>query len=297
MIVDEVKSFQADGAADGQRLDRWLSDRLPALSRNQVQTLIQKNRVTLNGSTAPKPGVALHDGDQIVVRLPPPTPLAVEAQNIPLEILYEDEALIAVDKPEGMVVYPGPGHDRDTLVNALLSRTPLAPVGAPVRPGIVHRLDRATSGVMVVAKTDAAYHELIAQFKARSLEKTYLAWVWDVVQEDKGRIELPIGRHPGNRKKMAVTPSGKPAVSEFMVLRRLEDRTLVKVNLLTGRTHQIRVHFAHIKHPVVGDLVYGRKKAAPRMMLHAWKLRLQHPLTQARLELEAPVPGAFDVLS
>lgn len=291
----DIRTFQADEAAADQRLDRWLSQRLPELSRTQLQTLIQKNRVTVNQQTITRVSFPLSVGDVIEVSIPPPVDINVEAQNIPLRILYEDDALIAVDKPNGMVVYPAPGHDDGTLINALLHHTTLASIGAPVRPGIVHRLDKETSGVMVVAKTDEAYHRLIEQFKGRTLKKTYLAWVWDNLSEASGRIEMPIGRHPANRKKMTVSQQGKSAVTAFTVRKRLKDRTLVEIDLLTGRTHQIRVHFSHIKHPVVGDTEYGRRQTDSRMMLHAWKLQLAHPLTGETLDLEAEIPKAFGI--
>lgn len=291
----DIKTFQADEAAADQRLDRWLSQRLPELSRTQLQTLIQKNRVKVNQQTVTRVSYPLSVGDVIEVSIPPPVEINVEPQNIPLKILYEDDALIAVDKPNGMVVYPAPGHNDGTLINALLHHTTLASIGAPVRPGIVHRLDKETSGVIVVAKTDEAYHRLIEQFKSRTLKKTYLAWVWDNLSEASGRIDMPVGRHPVNRKKMTVSQQGKSAVTVFTVRKRLKDRTLVEIDLLTGRTHQIRVHFSHIKHPVVGDMDYGRKETDSRMMLHAWKLQLAHPITNETLDLEAEIPKAFGI--
>ncbi|HEY5596821.1 MAG TPA: RluA family pseudouridine synthase [Candidatus Bipolaricaulota bacterium] len=292
---DTLKSFDADDSAASQRLDRWLAQQLPDVSRTQIQTLIQTRRVQVNGQTVVRPSQPLAAGDRIRLSLPPAPVTYVERQAIPLEILYEDEAFIAVNKSAGMVVYPAPGHAQGTLVNALLHHTTLAGVGAPIRPGIVHRLDRGTSGVMVVAKTDAAYHALIRQFKERSLKKIYLAWVWGALGEARGRIEAPIGRHPVQRKRMAVLQTGKPAVTEFIVKKRLADRTLLEIHLLTGRTHQVRVHCAYIKHPVVGDQQYGRKTEAPRMMLHAWKLHLDHPLTGVSLLLEAPPPAQFQL--
>lgn len=291
----DVRTFQVGEQAAAQRLDRWLAGRLPELSRTQLQTLIQKKRVCVNERVVAKPSFLLTPGDQVSIDLPPPKQERVEPQNIPLDILYEDEHFIAVHKPVGMVIYPAPGHERHTLVNALLHHTTLASVGAPIRPGIVHRLDKETSGVMVVAKTDEAYYKLIEQFKERTLQKTYLAWVCDNLQEGQGRIEAPIGRDPANRKRMAVIGSGKHAVTEFVVRKRLKDRTLVEIDLITGRTHQVRVHFAYIKHPVFGDPEYGRKTPSARMMLHAWKLELLHPVSGNELQLEAPVPQAFDL--
>jgi len=289
----EAKTFAADEQAAGQRLDRWLAVRLSELSRTRLQALIQKRRVCVNRQVVVRPSFLLSEGDAITVELPSPVTTHVERQAIPLRLVYEDEHLVAVDKPEGMVVYPAPGHERGTLINALLHHTTLAEVGAPIRPGIVHRLDKETSGVIVVAKTDAAYHNLVTQFKERTLKKTYLAWVWGCFQETSGRIEAPIGRDPADRKRMKVVQGGKMALSAFVVKKKMADRALLEIGLLTGRTHQIRVHFAHIGHPVVGDPVYGRKRATTRMLLHAWRLELQHPHSASQLALEAAVPEAF----
>jgi len=291
----DVKIFEADQSAIDQRLDRWLTGHLPELSRTQLQTLIQTRRVTVNQQVITRVSFLLSVGDVIHMEIPPPVEIRVEPQDIPLEILFEDDAMIAINKSSGMVVYPAPGHDQDTLINALLHHTELASVGAPVRPGIVHRLDKGTSGVIVIAKTDEAYHHLIDQFKTRTLKKTYLAWVWDSLSEASGRIEMPIGRHPVNRKKMAVGKLGKQAITVFTVRKRRPDRTLVEIDLQTGRTHQIRVHFSHIKHPVIGDTDYGRKTTDTRMLLHAWKLQLAHPVTQEDILLEAPIPKVFEI--
>ncbi len=291
----DVKIFEADESAKDQRLDRWLSGHLSDLSRTQLQTLIQTRRVTVNQQVTTRVSFLLSVGDTIHIDIPPPVETRVEPQNIPLEILYEDDAMIAINKPSGMVVYPAPGHEQDTLINALLHHTELASIGAPVRPGIVHRLDKGTSGVIVVAKTDEAYYQLIDQFKTRTLKKTYLAWIWDNLSEAGGRIEMPIGRHPVNRKKMTVSKQGKSAITVFTVRKRKADRTLVEIDLQTGRTHQIRVHFSHIKHPVIGDTEYGRKTTDTRMLLHAWKLQLAHPITQEALFLEAAIPQEFDL--
>ncbi len=291
-----IERFQVEEAGAGRRLDRWLAERFSDHSRSQIQTWIQKGRVRVDGSAITKPGTTLEAGGEVAVDVPPPREERVAAQDIPLEVLHEDDHLIAVHKPAGMVVYPAPGHPDGTLINALLHRTTLAQVGAPVRPGIVHRLDKDTSGVMVVARTDRAYHSLIHQFKERLVEKTYLAWLRGRLAEDEGRIEAPIGRHPVHRQRMAVVRGGKQAVTEFKVLERTDARSLVEIDLHTGRMHQIRVHCAYIKHPVWGDPVYSsRSDGAPRLMLHAWKLAVRHPTEGHWIKLEASAPPEFEV--
>ncbi len=290
-----VFTVSEDGA--GQRLDRWLLARLgdPTLTRSRLQALIRAGAVQLNGEPA-RAGVRLRPNDLIVIELPESPPQeSLEPEPFTLPVLYEDEHIIAVDKPSGMVVYPAAGHPRHTVINQLISHCALAGFGAPYRPGIVHRLDEGTSGVLLVAKTDLAYLKLIEQFKSREVEKRYLALVRGRVIEDEGRIEGPIGRDPAHRQRMRIIPHGKPAITEFRVLKRWERTTLLEVRPLTGRTHQIRVHLSAIGHPVVGDDVYSSKSSGGegRLMLHAWQLKLAHPITGERLELVAPLPGEF----
>ncbi|MCS7198086.1 MAG: RluA family pseudouridine synthase [Candidatus Bipolaricaulota bacterium] len=294
--------FSVPAEAAGQRLDRWLFTQLndPTLTRSRLQELIRAGAVHLNGQRA-RPGLRLRPHDVIEMELPErvlPEPL--EPEPFALPVLYEDEHIIAINKPSGMVVYPAAGHPHGTVINQLVSHCSLASFGAPHRPGIVHRLDEGTSGVLLVAKTDLAYLKLVEQFKSRAIEKRYLALVHGCIAEDEGRIEGPIGRDPVNRQRMRILPQGKPAITEFRVLRRFRDTTLVEIRPLTGRTHQIRVHFNAIGHPVVGDAVYGPKvrlsshaRERSRLMLHAWQLRLAHPITGERLELVAPLPPEF----
>ncbi len=279
----------------GQRLDRWLLAQLndPTLTRSRLQELIRAGAVQLNGQPA-RAGLRLRPHDLITIELPESAPTAsLEPEPFTLPVLYEDEHIIALDKPSGMVVYPAAGHPRGTVINQLLSHCNLASFGAPLRPGIVHRLDEGTSGVLLIAKTDLAYLKLVEQFKNREIEKRYLALVRGRIAEDEGRIEGPIGRDPIYRQRMRILPQGKPAVTEFYVLRRFEDTTLLEIHPLTGRTHQIRVHLSAIGHPVVGDAVYGSSRSESRLMLHAWQMRLTHPVTGERLELVAPLPRDF----
>ncbi len=291
----QVFSVSEDEA--GQRLDRWLLARLgdPTLTRSRLQELIRAGAVQLNGQPA-RAGLRLRPHDLITIELPESTPSeSLEPEPFTLPVLYEDEHLIAIDKPSGMVVYPAAGHPRGTVINQLLSHCNLASFGAPLRPGIVHRLDEGTSGVLLIAKTDLAYLKLVEQFKNRETEKRYLALVHGRIAEDEGRIEGPIGRDPTQRQRMRIIPQGKPAITEFRVLRRFEDTTLLEIHPLTGRTHQIRVHLSAIGHPVVGDEVYGSRssRSESRLMLHAWQMKFTHPITEERLELVAPLPREF----
>ena len=292
----------------GARLDQWLLARLsePTLTRSRLQKLIRSGAVQLNGQPA-RPGLRLRPHDIVTVELPENAPeetLAPEPFTLP--ILYEDEHIIAIDKPAGMVVYPAAGHPRGTVLNQLISHCALASFGAPQRPGVVHRLDEGTSGVLVLAKTDRAYLKLVEQFKNRQIEKIYLAVVHGRIAEDEGRIEGPIGRDPAHRQRMRILPHGKPAITEFRVLKRFDEVTVLEVRPLTGRTHQIRVHLSAIGHPVVGDDLYQAspgpyafasrrlaKMNIKRSLLHAWQMKLAHPITGERLELVAPIPAEF----
>ncbi len=282
----------------GGRLDRHLVAVLPDLSRTAIQRLITEGQVTVNGLPA-RPAYKVRTGDEICVRIPTPRPTTLEAEAIPLDVLYEDEDIIVVNKPPGIIVHPGAGHPSGTLVNALLAHCPdLRGVGGELRPGIVHRLDRETSGVLVVAKCDRALRVLQRQFKARTVRKRYVALVVGHVPQVDGLIDAPIARHPVHRKKMAVSVHGKPARTRWHILDVLQDEdghayTLVEVILLTGRTHQIRVHFAWLGYPVVGDRVYGFRHAtltAPRHFLHARDLTLRHPTTGEVMTFSAPLP-------
>lgn len=282
---------------EGERLDRWLAERLPDRSRTAIQRLIREGRVRVGGRRV-KPSYPLQVGDEIEVELPIPQSEFPQPEPLPLVVIHEDEDLIVVNKPSGMVTHPGAGHPRGTLVNALLYHCHgrLAETGDPTRPGIVHRLDRETSGLLVVAKSERAYRSLVEQFKRGEVGKRYLALVWGLIEEDEGLIDLPVARDPHQRERMRVTPEGKRAVTEFVVLRRFpkEGKTLVEARPRTGRMHQVRVHFSYIKHPVVGDPKYGRSRDGDeRMMLHAWQLELWHPRTGQRVRFTAPPPEEF----
>jgi len=278
-----------------RRLDLFVVQVCEGLSRSAAQRLIAEGRVRVNGALA-EAGWRLRPGDEVTILLPPQEEGHPQAEAIPLSILYEDEHLLVVNKPAGMATHPGAGRSTGTLVNALLAHRPeIASVGEdPLRPGIVHRLDRETSGVLVVAATEAALKALQGQFRRGKVEKRYLALVYGHLSPAQAAIEAPIGRDPIHRQRMAVLPEGRRARTEYRLLRTLEGCSLLVVHLLTGRTHQVRVHLASIGHPVVGDRVYGPRRqaiAAPRQFLHAWWLAFDHPVTGARMAFEAPLPA------
>ena len=276
------------------RLDQYLAALLPATSRTQVQRLIRSGLVQVNGMSAP-PGRHLRAGDQLTWEVPPIQPSALEPEPMKLAVLYEDEDLMVIDKPAGLVVHPGPGHRIGTLVHGLLARgSQWSQVGGSDRPGIVHRLDRDTSGLMVVARNDAAHGALVRQLQARTLPRRYRAIVVGEVAEEAARIEAAIGRDPRDRKRMAVLRRGREAVTEFRRLEVVPGHSLLEVTLKTGRTHQIRVHLAYIHHPILGDPVYGRRSAwIARPALHAAQLSLHHPRTGRVLSWKARPPDDF----
>src|SRR2546426_2869046 len=281
----------------GRRLDHFLQERFPHYSRSRLQEWIKGGRVVVNGAAA-RASHTLRAGDAIDVEPVPLTPLAAAPEAIPLDILYEDEDLVVINKPAGMVVHAGAGVRSGTLVNALLHRfESLSTAGGDLRPGIVHRLDRYTSGVLLVAKTDAAHRHLAAQFATRRVRKTYLALVHGAVKAERARIEKPIARDPARRVRMtARLAQGRAAWSEYRVLRRFARLTLLEVEIGTGRTHQIRVHLASIGHPVVGDRLYGAPAEVPgrpalgRYFLHAASIRFAQPSSGQPVELSAPLP-------
>lgn len=283
-----------------QRLDHYLQSQLPDMSRTRLQGLVKDGDILLNGAKT-KPNTALKMGDLIVVEIPEPEPTEVVAQDIPLNILFEDEHLVVVNKAEGMVVHPAAGNPDGTLVNALLFHCKnLSGIGGEVRPGIVHRLDKETSGCIVVAKHDLAHTRLSEAFSTRDLTKLYLAVVSGVPARESGRIENRIGRHPVDRKRMAVVKedAGKEAVTEWERLSVHEGCALILCRLLTGRTHQIRVHMREsLLAPILGDSIYAQTQRQPvkmpRLMLHAWKLEFTHPITGKEMKFEAKVPEAF----
>lgn len=296
----ETLSFTVEQVHSGERLDKVVVALVPQLTRAAAQRLIKGGEVTVNGRAA-KPGYRVQAGETVSVRIPPQPPTLVLPEAMSLDIVYEDEALLVVNKPAGLVVHPAPGHAGGTLVNGLLAYCPqIAEVGGPERAGIVHRLDKDTSGLIVVAKDEATHAALQRQFKRRGVSKTYLALVEGQVQPPEGIIEAPIGRDRVRRKRMMVTPSGRQARTTYRVLEYFADHTLLEVQPVTGRTHQIRVHLAWLGYPVVGDDVYGYRRQRllqGRHFLHAARLRFTHPLTGEEMALEAPLPPELaDVL-
>jgi len=298
-----MAAISLEVAADqaGERLDRYLSSIVPGQSRSQIQRLIEQGQVVVAGRTA-KANLAVKAGDRITLDVPEPAPSTAVAEDIPLTIVYEDSDLVVVDKPAGMVVHPAAGHDSGTLVNALLHRIKdLSGIGGELRPGIVHRLDKGTSGLMVVAKNDHAHESLSRQFAEREVEKEYGALVWGVVQAGR-RIDLPIGRDPKDRQKMSArSRRARHAVTRITRARHYRGVTLCQVAIQTGRTHQIRVHLSAIGHPIVGDATYGGRKARiaadlrpvlslERPFLHAHRLVFTHPTDGRRMEFESPLP-------
>ena len=281
--------------ADGRRLDVLLSEQSD-LTRSRVAALMEEGQVTVDGTPVTKAGLKAKPGQTITLTIPAPKPAVPEAQDIPLTILYEDNDLAVVVKPCGMVVHPAAGNEDGTLVNALLHHLDsLGGIGGELRPGIVHRLDKDTSGLLLVAKNDASQLALSEQLSARSMEKHYRALVEGNIREDSGRMEAAIARSKKDRKKMAVDPEGREAITEWTVLARGNGVTLLDVHILTGRTHQIRVHTKHIGHPVCGDPIYGSSKGAkvPRLMLHAYSLSFTHPSTGERMTFTAELPEEF----
>ena len=311
--------------ATPERLDTWLSEHVQTYSRSRWQDLIRRGLVHVNGAPR-KPNYQLRDGDTVTWVDSPSRTASLVAEELPLEVLYEDDQMIVVNKAAGMVVHPAPGHDAGTLVNALLHHCPDLPgIGGERRPGLVHRLDRDTSGAIVVAKTELALQRLAEQFKGRTVEKEYVALVWGAPRPAAGTIHTRIGRSSRDRKKMAAlplttnirrrlrfqdeicdeepdeNPEGREAVTHYRVEETFPHVSLVRCRIETGRTHQIRVHLAHLRHPVVGDEVYGRARhdlpaPAARQMLHAEKLALDHPATGERLAFTAPLPADFTAL-
>jgi 23S rRNA pseudouridine1911/1915/1917 synthase len=279
----------------GRRLDQFLRAQLPDHSRAFLQKLIEQGDVLVNGK-ASKASYKVRADDKVSVQIPPARPLEAWPEEIPLEILFEDDDLIVVNKPAGLVVHPAAGNQEHTLVNALLHhcRGRLAGIGGVERPGIVHRLDKGTSGCIVVAKTDLAHQSLVAQFKSRGVQKIYRAICWGNFERPSGRIETVIGRSERNRKKMSARVArGRLAMTDYRVLKQFAGFALVELHIHTGRTHQIRVHMAHIGHPVVGDATYGRARptiSVARPLLHAYKLGFTHPRTGQFVEFTAPVP-------
>lgn len=287
MIVEE----------SGQRIDKYIAEK-QELSRVTVQRLIEEENILVNGKPT-KPSYIVQMGDEVTIQMPEVKETDLQPQDLPLDIVYEDEDIIVVNKAKGMVVHPAVGNPDGTLVNAIMAHCKgnLSGIGGELRPGIVHRLDKDTSGLLIIAKNDKAHLAMSEQIQNRQVKKTYLALVKGIVSENEATIKMPIGRSTKDRKKMAVTPKGKEAITHFKVLERFEKYTYLKVNIETGRTHQIRVHMAEIGHPVVGDMVYSNGKNEFNIegqMLHAHRLEFKHPITGKNMCLEAALPEYFE---
>lgn len=299
--MENKQTFLVTQMDQGLRIDKFLSEKLPDITRSSVQRLLEGGNIFCNGSNTEK-NYRLRANDLVEVTIPKPVPLQLEPQSIPLEICYEDADLLVVNKPKGMVVHPAPGNPSGTLVNALLAHcgSSLSGINGIIRPGIVHRIDKDTSGLLIVAKNDFAHQKLAAQIKEHSFTREYEAVVHGGFTEDKGTVDAPIGRHPVDRKKMAVTQKGsRRAVTHYRVIERYREFTHLRLRLETGRTHQIRVHMAYIGHPVVGDPVYGPKKTVGGLngqCLHAKLIGFIHPRDGRYLEIESPLPGYFTTL-
>ena len=305
------RSLTVDEAASGLRLDRWLARELPDQSRSRLQSLIAEGAVLLDGRPA-RPSARLRAGQEVALHLPEPRPAVPHAQDIPITVVHEDRWLLVIEKPAGLVVHPGAGAPDGTLVNALLHHVrDLSGIGGELRPGIVHRLDKGTSGLMVVAKDDATHRDLVRQFAGRTVEKEYLAIVLGVPSPREGTIDSPVGRDPVNRKKMSARgPRARSARSDYAVLEVLDGAALVRVRIHTGRTHQVRVHLSSLGHPLAGDALYGGRRTPAsrrasarealrgleRPALHAARLAFTHPGTGQRLELESPLPPDLEAL-
>jgi 23S rRNA pseudouridine1911/1915/1917 synthase len=282
----------------GKRLDIYIAENFNELSRTMIKKLIESNNILVNDKSE-KVSYKVQANDNISIDVPEAKETKLKAQEIPLDIIYEDSDIIVVNKPKGMVVHPANGNPDGTLVNAILSicKNSLSGIGGELRPGIVHRLDKDTSGLIIVAKNDKAHINMSEQIKERNVKKTYIALVRGNVPEEEATINMPIGRSTKDRKKMAVTKNGKQAITHFKVLKRYSKYTLLEIKIETGRTHQIRVHMAEIGYPVVGDAVYSNGKnefGIEGQMLHAYKLEFMHPITNKHMELTAPLPQYFE---
>lgn len=305
IIISDETIQKTVETSQGTRLDRWLSENIESLSRNRVQKLIEQGTVQINGEVCDRKKELVTQGDRIDITIPSATPYELVPENIPLDILYEDAQLLIINKPAGMVVHPAPGHATGTLVHALLGYCgkQLTGVGGVQRPGIVHRLDKNTTGAIVTAKTELALHHLQAQIQAKTARREYLGLVNGAPKETQGSVNQPIGRHPKHRKKMAIVPvesGGRSAITHWKTVERFGNYTLMHFQLETGRTHQIRVHSAHLNLPIVGDDVYGSAKSPgaklPGQALHAFRLTLEHPITGETIAAEASLPPHWEKL-
>ncbi|WP_059280164.1 RluA family pseudouridine synthase [Dehalococcoides mccartyi] len=286
-----MRTFKLVAETAGERLDKYITQKESGLSRSFIQELVSSGHILVNNQSA-KPSLRLKTGDTITIEIPPETPSELKAENIPLEIIFQDRDLLLINKPPGLTVHPAPGHPDHTLVNGVLALEPeMEDFDDPLRPGIVHRLDKDTSGLLLVAKNRQALANLSAQFKERTIRKYYLALVKGELRPAEGFIEAPLGRDPQNRQKIAVVSDGRHARTGYKVLRYIQGYSLLEVKLETGRTHQIRVHFAAIGHPVAGDAVYGQKESwVKRQFLHAHRLSFALPSNGQVVEFTSPLP-------
>jgi len=289
--------FEVSPEDEAKRLDIFIKEKLPELSRSRVQALIKENHILVNFKPS-KASYKIKRGEKIKVFIPLDKEIEIQPRDIPFEVIYEDEDIAVINKPSGIVVHPAPGHYDDTLVQGLILKLKnLSGIGGKIRPGIVHRLDKDTSGIMLVAKNDFAHKKLVEAFKERLIEKNYIALVYGRLTQKKGKIETFIGRHPIARKKMAVLKEGKLAITFYEVLEIFNKASLVLAKPVTGRTHQIRVHFSYIGHPVLGDSIYGGLKhdllKPPRLMLHAYEIVFKHPRTNEEMKFRVPIPEEF----
>lgn len=297
----EQFAYQIGPEEDDERLDKWMSSAIADLSRSYIQKCIKDNQVLINGKPQ-KASYRLKVDDEIVFHIPKAMEPAIEAENIPLSILYEDQDLLIVDKPKGMVVHPAPGHYSGTLVNAVMyhCRDNLSGINGVLRPGIVHRIDRDTTGSLIICKNDHAHNSIAEQLKEHTITRKYRAIVHGVIDAEEGTVNAPIGRDPKDRKKMAINEqNGKPAITHYKVLRRFQEYTYIECQLETGRTHQIRVHMSSIGHPLLGDEVYSQRKSPYHLCgqtLHAMVIGFIHPSSGEYLEITAPLPDYFDHL-
>lgn len=302
--VKRELEYEVTAKEDGMRLDQYIAARCMDLSRSYIQKLIKENRVTLNKTVQTKNKTAVQEGDRIMVSLPDPQELEIKPQNIPLDILYEDSDVLVINKPKGMVVHPAPGHYDDTLVNAVLyhCKDNLSGINGVLRPGIVHRIDKDTTGALIVCKNDKSHQKIADQLRAHTITRSYRAIVYNNFSEEEGTIEAPIGRHPTNRKKRMVTEkNSKEAITHYKVLDHLNHKfNYIECRLETGRTHQIRVHMSHIGHPLLGDEIYGpvnnKFKQLQGQTLHAATIGFIHPTTEEYMEFSAPLPDYFEKL-
>lgn len=294
-----MKNYIVNEEENGKRLDVYIASKDEETTRSSAQRQIEQGNVVVNGKKITKVSYKVSEGDKIELEEQEPVEIELKAQDIPIDIVYEDKDIIVVNKPKGMVVHPANGNPEGTLVNAIMAicKDSLSGIGGEIRPGIVHRLDKDTSGLLIVAKNDMAHVNMSEQIKRHEVKKTYIALVRGIVKENEATIDMPIGRSNSDRKKMAVTKNGKNAVTHIKVLKRYDKYTLLEINIETGRTHQIRVHLAHIGYPVIGDYIYSNGKnefGIVGQCLHAKSLEFKHPITGKDMKLEAPLPEYFE---